>query len=210
MLREWLGTLFSWFDVIPLHRQRFGRRDLGVTLVIAYRNRKKPPRGTVISARAFADLDKRVASSLPVPMTVTRGSLSTTDMSERGSVSVLHCGSDRLQSSYCERHTTIVRARRALQWANPGDVLICRIGQGAGMASLYHGPTPAPITDCLFVVRAADRRFHRRLQDATQNGLLGQMVRQSAHGLGARFVTRDAVLGAVERVAFKKGADNGP
>jgi hypothetical protein len=208
-LREWMGTMFHWFDVIPLHRQRFGRRDLGVTLIVAYRTAQQPPGSSVIDAHAFANGPKGPGRSWqlsPLPVTITRGSLSTADLSARGSVSILHCGSDRLRSSYCERRTTISAARRARQWANAGDVLICRVGKGAGMASIYRGPRPTPITDCLFVVRAGNHLNHRRLQEVTRNGTLARLMRDSTHGLGARFVTREAVLSAIEHAAFRQGS----
>lgn len=199
-LREWLGSVFADVEVIQLARQKFGRRDLGVAFLIA-RRRLRTRKGPLPIASPFLDGGRPSPARGPVRIKITRGVLTSAALTRAGGAMVVHYGDHANGSAYRVRSTSLASARAipAESLVQPGDVLVCRVGRYAGVASIYSGTEPAALTDCVLRVRGANENIRRALRKAVRAGLITKFAQQAVHGLGARFITQADLAAAASR-----------
>lgn len=200
-LRAWLAGRFQAFQVIRLGRQMFGRRDLGVAFLIAHRVRPKGDLPGLVGTDSFAqgspiDTHAHAAS-------VVRGIITTADFNERGSAAVLHCNRQDRDCAYQVQHTTADSGRSVPNehWVRKGDIVVCRVGRNAGVATVYRKHEPALISDCVFRVVASEAALHRVLQAHATDGTLTALLTRHAHGLGAQFVTKADVTTVLDEIS---------
>jgi hypothetical protein len=200
-LRSWLAGRFEAFQVIRLGRQMFGRRDLGVAFLIAHRIRPKRELPGLLGTDAFAHA--AVTGSQPHADFVARGVITTADFNARGSAAVLHCNRQDRGCAYQVQHTTADNARSVPNehWVAKGDIIVCRVGRNAGVATVYQEREPALVSDCVFRVFASKPERHQVLQARASDGTLTGLLTRHAHGLGAQFVCKSDVTRVLDSVA---------
>lgn len=136
-----------------------------------------------------------------VRIEVTRGVLTSADLKRFGGAAIIHYGDHANGSAYRVRRASVasVRAISAGSLVQPGEVVVCRVGRHAGVASIYSETGPAALTDCVLRVRGANEKIRRALRKAVRAGLITRFAQELVHGLGARFITQADLITAVSR-----------
>lgn len=199
-LREWLAERFAAFSVVVLDRQKFGRRDLGVSILIAHRVRPTKIQREFMEPSEFARKPRGSTERKFDEVVVVRGIVTSSELTSRGSVDVVHCGGSDARNAYELRRTTVAVAKKVPRqlWVRRGDLVVCRVGRNAGAASVYRRNEPAIASDCVLRVRAKVSAKQRTLQERVMDGTFRRLTMPMAHGLGARFVTKSDVQAIVE------------
>jgi hypothetical protein len=181
-LRTWLSGRFCCFDVRPIHRGRFARKDLGLVMLTGYREHSGPcgkhlrTDPTSVHQKAFASC---------------RGTLSSSDLRATGTLKVVHSGGTPSGRSLVVRYTEPkLLGTRIVGRLDHKDLLVVRVGRSAGRTCVFRGKSGTLFSDCVFRVRASSEVIRAALEKMSRDGTLERELRQHKSGLGAQHITK--------------------
>jgi hypothetical protein len=183
-LRDWLSRRFCCFRLERIPRGEFRNLDLGLVLLVARRTHAGPCGGSF-------DLKNIHNRHVPLEFEAFRGSIASSMLHPMGELPVVHCASAENGTAVTQR--SIRKDDLSMQTPGrlcTGDILVSRVGRGAGRATIFHGTEGTLFSDCVFRLRATRNEDHEKLQQATHSGRLERELRRRARGLGASYVTK--------------------
>ena len=177
-VRKVIAKKHSLFSIIDLPNNAFAPEKIKCSALII----KKPPnicRKTKIFKldESFALHEMREIDLIDVlegnwsekaqvyndmKLAIHQGTISSQMFCEEG-VEILHTGKKTSNWQPSIRHTTVPNNKKCIV-AEPGDILISRIGTSAGQKCIYQGP-PRYISDCLLIIKSPPTPIATQIMD---------------------------------------------
>jgi hypothetical protein len=204
-LRSWMSKRFVSFWVSSLGRNGFAGHELGLTLMLA----GKPSfEGSVVGAEFKALSPSEFVRGFSAgrnvlvdPFDIERGRISSSHFLASGQCLAVHCSGSRSDSAYSLRACGAqALAEEGNVYVSKGDIIVARVGRGAGKASVYAESQSGIATDCVFRIRSHTKETSKLLVRAVEEGRLQQASYRYVHGLGARFITKGGLQAALRDV----------
>jgi hypothetical protein len=188
-LRSWLSGHFCCFEFRRIPRRSFAGQDLGLVMLVCYREHV---------GRCCLPLPSGRLREAGMKYSAIRGTVNSKEFNARGAVDVVHCSGAGATGSYTlhrMKKSDVAAAARTLM---PGDILVNRVGRGAGRVGIFTGSSGTFYTDCVFCLRMERRRDQKRLSRFVKNGRLEKLLTKGIRGLGAQYVTKQVLDAAVD------------
>lgn len=202
-----IAETFSVLEIIDLPDDAFGCNDLRtVALIIKKENaqRRDTKHSVAKHNRSSWRIDKHSTISYEnikkgnwvgkkdneARLIIKRGKIHSGNLIG-GKFKVLHCSSSCLKGEWIP--STRYTDEKPSIYAEPGDVIINRVGRGAGYWSIHNGERVA-ISDCLFVVKNSNPTVNQILQEKTTDGKLDIPIR----GISTGYITKSDIYSLIE------------
>lgn len=143
-----------------------------------------------VAVGAWADNLLEMSPSIKkAPIIIYRGNISSKFFVARNGARILHCSSIINNGQWqCGERLFQKPAGKDLKFAEPGDIIINRIGKYAGYWNIYNGDR-VPVSDCIIVVKSPGQEIVNAFRAKSNGGRL----QIPCHGIACQYVTIDDI-----------------